>query len=271
MSAEAVRELVLAGPGVVVLTGAGMSTDSGIPDYRGPNSVARTPMTYQHFRSGALAQQRYWARSYLGWHHMGRALPNDGHRALARLERDGHVTTLITQNVDGLHGDAGSSRVVDLHGRVDEVICMDCGDVTSRESVQLRLAAANPAFTADAVRALPDGDVDHDDTDGFVVVECVRCDGPLKPRVVFFGESVPAPTVEQCFAAVDDARALLVLGSSLTVHSGLRFVRRAHKRGVPIAIVNRGATRADDLATVRLDAGCTETLTALAAAAALTS
>src|SRR6478752_5708640 len=146
-SAE-LRALVLGGPGLVVLTGAGMSTDSGIPDYRGPDSVPRTPMTFQQFRSGPAAQQRYWARSYLGWQRMSRAEPNDGHRALAALERDGHVSTLITQNVDGLHGEAGSNQVVDLHGRVDEVICLGCREVTPRDAMQVRLDDANPGFVA---------------------------------------------------------------------------------------------------------------------------
>jgi NAD-dependent SIR2 family protein deacetylase len=263
-SVEAVgrlRDLVRSGPGLVVLTGAGMSTDSGIPDYRGPNAVNRTPMTFQEFCSGPVTQQRYWARSYVGWQRMSRALPNDGHRALAVLEDAGHVSTLITQNVDGLHHEAGSQNVVDLHGRVDEVICLSCRAVTSRAEVQRRLDEANPGHVVDgSVRTAPDGDVLLEDTDGFVVVDCASCGGVLKPHVVFFGESVAPEIVERCFAEVDEARALLVLGSSLTVHSGLRFVRRAAKNGIPIAIVNRGATRADELATLRIDDGCSETL-----------
>ena len=255
---------VVASDGLLVLTGAGMSTDSGIPDYRGPNSVPRSPMTYQHFVSGPKAQQRYWARAYVGWSRMWRARPNDGHRARAALEHAGAVDLVITQNVDGLHGEAGSRDVVDLHGRIDEVICLECRDVTSRAALQERLAAANVGFVLEGdVMAAPDGDADVDDTGDFVVVGCERCAGALKPNVVFFGENVARETVDRCFAAVDGADALLVLGSSLTVHSGLRFVRRAHKRGIPIVVVNRGATRADELATLKIDAGCTETLRAL--------
>jgi NAD-dependent SIR2 family protein deacetylase len=264
--ADALVALVTAGPGLVVLTGAGMSTDSGIPDYRGPGALPRNPMTFQDFVATPAAQQRYWARAFLGWRFMGGAEPNDGHRALAQLERDGHVSLLITQNVDTLHRVAGSERLVELHGRVDEVVCLDCRTVTPRREVHDRLAAANPGFTAADVQAAPDGDVDLDDTAGFVVVGCRVCDGRLKPNVVFFGESVDKPVVQRCFDAVDQARAVLVLGSSLTVHSGLRFVRRAHKRGIPVAVVNRGTTRADDLASVRIDAGCTETLKDLVAA-----
>jgi NAD-dependent SIR2 family protein deacetylase len=264
---DELRDLVRGGPGLLVLTGAGMSTDSGIPDYRGPNAVSRTPMTFQEFRSGPVAQQRYWARSYIGWQRMSRAVPNDGHLALAALESDGHVSTLITQNVDGLHDEAGSRNVVNLHGRVDEVVCLGCRTVTSRAAVQVRLDAANADFVIDdAVRTAPDGDVLLDVTEGFEVVGCEGCDGVLKPHVVFFGESVPAPTVERCFADVDAARAMLVLGSSLTVHSGLRFVRRAHRNGIPVAIVNRGATRGDEFATLRVDGGCSETLSGVVAA-----
>jgi NAD-dependent SIR2 family protein deacetylase len=262
---DALSDLLAAGSGVVVLTGAGVSTDSGIPDYRGPNAVARTPMTFQEFVSGASAQQRYWARSYLGWRTMSRALPNDGHRALAELERTGVISTLITQNVDGLHRDAGSVRVVELHGRVDEVVCLGCRVVTDRTALQQRLDEVNPSFAVDASpRVLPDGDVDLEATGDFVVVACDTCGGVLKPHVVFFGENVERVTVDRCFAAVDGARALVVFGSSLTVHSGLRFVKRAHKRGIPIAIVNRGVTRADDLASIRVHDGCSETLVDLA-------
>jgi NAD-dependent SIR2 family protein deacetylase len=265
--ADALHAFVHAGPGLVVLSGAGMSTDSGIPDYRGPGSVPRSPMTYQHFVSGPRAQQRYWARAYVGWSRMWHAEPNDGHRALAALEHAGVVDIVVTQNVDGLHHDAGSARVVDLHGRIDEVVCLACRDVTPRAALQERLHAANPGFVLEGdVMAAPDGDADLDDTAGFHVVGCERCDGPLKPNVVFFGENVERATVDRCFAAVESARALLVLGSSLTVHSGLRFVRRAHRHGIPVAIVNRGTTRADALADLRVDAGCTETLTGLAAA-----
>ncbi len=251
--------------GSLVLTGAGLSTDSGIPDYRGPGSAARTPMTISEFRSGPVAQRRYWARSHVGWQRMGTARPNGGHLALAGLEDAGFVTELITQNVDGLHRQAGSRRVVDLHGRIDEVICLTCGQITPRLDLHRRLEELNPDFGSHLdVASAPDGDVELDDTAAFRVAACRRCAGPLKPHVVFFGDSVPKATVEQCFAAVDGANSLLVAGSSLTVMSGLRFVRHARRRGLPIVILNRGTTRGDDLADWKIDAGCTPTLVGLA-------
>ncbi|WP_151083472.1 NAD-dependent protein deacetylase [Nocardioides cynanchi] len=261
---DALVPAVLLGPRLVVLTGAGLSTDSGIPDYRGPGSVSRQPMTYQEFVGGPVARQRYWARSHLGWGRMRHAEPNDGHRALARLDPD----LLITQNVDGLHEAAGSRRLVALHGRISDVVCLSCRRTTSRSLLEQRLAAANPGF-AEAhgdVLSRPDGDVELDDTAGFVVPDCEACGGVLKPDVVFFGENVPAARVQQCYDAVDALTpddALLVVGSSLTVMSGFRFVRRAAKAGVPVVIVNRGATRGDDLATVKLESGCSEFLVTL--------
>ena len=268
--AEVRRALdLVAGRPLVVLTGAGLSTDSGIPDYRGPGAPSRTPMTYQEFVSGLPAQQRYWARSHLGWGRMRGAEPNDGHRALAALDPD----LLITQNVDGLHERAGSRRVVALHGRIAEVVCLACREVTARAALHSRMDELNPGWAQEhgAVETRPDGDVDLEDTAGFVVPDCSTCGGVLKPDVVFFGENVPAPRVQRCFAAVDalagDASAgsgaLLVVGSSLTVMSGLRFVRRAAKAGTPVVIANRGPTRGDDLATCAVDVGCTEFLTAL--------
>jgi NAD-dependent SIR2 family protein deacetylase len=255
----------LRGCPLVVLTGAGLSTDSGIPDYRGPGAPARRPMTYQEFLSGPGAQQRYWARSHLGWSRMGAAQPNAGHRALAALDPE----LLITQNVDGLHEAAGSRRLVALHGRISDVVCLGCRDVTSRASLQALLAALNPGFAAEHLDAAtrPDGDVELDDTAGFVVPGCASCGGVLKPDVVFFGENVPAARVQRCYDAVEALApaggALLVAGSSLTVMSGLRFVKRAAKLGVPVVIVNRGATRGDELAAYRLDVGCSEFLTEL--------
>jgi NAD-dependent SIR2 family protein deacetylase len=255
---------------LVVLTGAGVSTDSGIPDYRGPNSPARMPMTYGEFVSGPVAQQRYWARSHLGWSRMKRAEPNDGHRALVRVESWGRLPLLITQNVDGLHEAAGSRSVCALHGRIADVVCLTCGDRTSRATLHARLGTLNPGWQEQhaGVEVRPDGDVDLDDTAGFVVPGCSRCGGVLKPDVVFFGENVPKPRVERCYAAVDalapDRGALLVLGSSLTVMSGFRFVRRAVGLDVPVVVVNRGPTRADDLPVVRLQHGTTEFLTQLA-------
>ena len=249
---------------LVVLTGAGLSTDSGIPDYRGPGSPARQPMTYQEFVSGPAARKRYWARSHLGWSRMRGASPNPGHRALAALDPN----LLITQNVDGLHEVAGSRRVVALHGRIADVICLACRRTSSRAALATRMASANPGYAARHASAetRPDGDVDLDDTADFVVPPCESCGGVLKPDVVFFGENVPAERVQRCYDAVDALGpddALLVVGSSLTVMSGFRFVRRAARAGVPVVIANRGATRGDDLARVKLETGCSEFLTAL--------
>jgi NAD-dependent SIR2 family protein deacetylase len=228
-------------------------------------------MTYDVFRSGEQAQRRYWSRAFVGWQHMGGAEPNDGHRALVELERLGAVTGIITQNVDGLHTRAGAERVIDLHGRIGEVVCLGCRDVTSRVRLQARLATLNPTY-ADAdtsdVEIAPDGDALVDDCNDFVLAGCERCGGPLKPHVVFFGENVPRPRVERAIAMVDSAEVLLVVGSSLTVMSGLRFVRQAAKAGTPVVIVNRGATRGDDRATIKLEAGCSPTLRAYAKAAA---
>ena len=243
-----------------VLTGAGVSTDSGIPDYRGPDAVPRTPMTGSEFRSGLPARQRYWARAYLGWTAMGTARPNPTHRILAELEAAGRVDAVITQNVDGLHTAAGQRRVVDLHGRVDRVICLACRATSGRALLQERLRALNPGFAADDVQVLPDGDVAFESTAGFVLADCLDCGGELKPDVVFFGENVPEERVLECRGLVEEAEALVVLGSSLHVFSGRRFVKQAHQRGIPIVIVNRGTTRSDDLATVKVDAGCAETL-----------
>ncbi|KRF37858.1 NAD-dependent deacetylase [Nocardioides sp. Soil805] len=256
----------LDGRPLVALTGAGLSTDSGIPDYRGPGAPVRMPMTYQEFVAGPGQQQRYWARSHLGWARMGHAEPNAGHRALARLDPE----LLITQNVDGLHEAAGSRQLVALHGRVSEVVCLGCRRVTPRAALQERLAHLNAGWLAEHAAAAmrPDGDVELEQTDGFVVPGCAECEGPLKPHVVFFGENVPAERVARCYAAVDalgSAGALLVAGSSLTVMSGLRFVKRAARAGTPVVIVNRGTTRGDEHATYRLGTGCSEFLTALAA------
>lgn len=251
---------------LVVLTGAGLSTDSGIPDYRGPGAPDRTPMTYQEFVSGPAARQRYWARSHLGWGRMGGAEPNPGHRALARLAPE----LLITQNVDGLHERAGTPRLVALHGRIADVVCLDCRAGSSRATLQERLAELNPGFAERhaAAASRPDGDVDLDETAGFVVPGCAGCGGVLKPDVVFFGENVPPPRVARCYAAVEALAecegVLLAAGSSLTVMSGLRFVRRAARAGTPVVIVNRGTTRGDELATYKLEVGCSEFLTELA-------
>jgi NAD-dependent SIR2 family protein deacetylase len=254
----------------VALTGAGMSTDSGIPDYRGPGTVrrtgGRTPMTFQEFCSGPRAQQRYWARAYVGWALMRDALPNDGHHALARLEAVGRCGGVITQNVDGLHEQAGTGGVVALHGRITDVVCLSCRDRTARAVVQREMAAANPGWleahreALTEVHARPDGDAELDDTAAFAAPTCDRCGGALKPDVVFFGENVPRRRVERCHALIESAECLVVLGSSLTVMSGFRFVRHARSLGTPVVIVNRGATRGDGHATYKLEHGTTEFL-----------
>lgn len=245
--------------GVVVLTGAGISTESGIPDYRGPSGATQrrhAPMTYQAFTRDPVARRRYWARSHVGWQLLGRARPNAGHLAVAELERRGLVSGVVTQNVDGLHEAAGSQEVIDLHGRLDRVRCLACGDVVPRSRVRDRLAEANADWSSTVTAVNPDGDVDlADETlDGFTVVDCERCGGLLKPDVVYFGESVPPERVEAANSLVDSARALLVLGTSLHVFSGRRHVLRADRAGIPVAVVNQGPTRADELAAVRLDA-----------------
>jgi NAD-dependent SIR2 family protein deacetylase len=273
-SVEQVQRL-LAGRGVVALTGAGVSTDSGIPDYRGPGSPRATPMTYDQFRSGAGARRRYWARSHVGWARMRQAAPNAGHRALAELERAGRLRGLITQNVDGLHRAAGHRNVVDLHGRLADVVCLDCRRRGPRAELQRRLAELNPGFAeahGDEVSSAPDGDARLESVDGFRLADCPDCGGVLKPDVVFFGENVPPERVALCYSMVEGLApesgrpgALLVAGSSLTVQSGLRFVRRAHRLDVPVVIINRGATRGDEFAALKVDGGCSEVLTALAA------
>ena len=256
---------------VIALTGAGISTDSGIPDYRGPSGAAlrrHAPMTYQTFTRDPIARRRYWARGFLGWHQIAGAEPNTGHRALANLEQAGLVIGVITQNVDGLHQRAGSERVVDLHGRLDRVICLDCGTVERRAAVPERIARANADWQATVLAVNPDGDVDVPDEqlDTFTVVPCAACGGTLKPDVVYFGERVPPDRVAESFDLVDRSAALLVLGSSLHVYSGRRFVLRAVQAGIPVAIVNQGPTKADELAAVRIDAPLAETLGLLASA-----
>ncbi len=263
---DALADLVGRG-GVVVLSGAGLSTESGIPDYRGPTGAARpsSPMTYQVFVGDPLARRRYWARSHLGWHVVGEARPNDGHRAVADLQALGLLNGVVTQNVDGLHQAAGASAVIDLHGRLDAVICLDCGARTARADLGLRLDAANPDWSAQALAVHPDGDVALADADleSFTVVPCEACGGVLKPDVVFFGENVPRQRVQDSFGLVEGARALLVLGSSLTVMSGYRFVLRAARLGVPVALINQGPTRGDAQATVRISHPLGQVLPAL--------
>ncbi|MFJ4539796.1 NAD-dependent protein deacetylase [Streptomyces tibetensis] len=242
--------------GVLVLSGAGISTESGIPDYRGEGgSLSRhTPMTYQDFTAAAQARRRYWARSHLGWRTFGRAHPNAGHRAVAAFGRHGLLSGVVTQNVDGLHQAAGSEDVVDLHGTLARVVCLSCGAYSPRRELAVRLEEANPGFEPVAAGINPDGDADltDDQVAGFRVVPCADCGGILKPDVVFFGESVPPQRVEHCRELVRAATSLLVLGSSLTVMSGLRFVRQAALAGKPVLIVNRDQTRGDHLALTRV-------------------
>jgi NAD-dependent SIR2 family protein deacetylase len=253
----------------VALSGAGMSTDSGIPDYRGPTSVRATPMQYSEFVGSPDAQRRYWARSFLGWHRIGHAQPNAGHRALADLEAAG-LSGVVTQNVDGLHSVAGNRRVINLHGDIASVVCLVCDDRSPRSELQRRLAQANPHIDEpqrlEHAELRPDGDAVARDWQQFRLVGCVCCGGPLKPDVVFFGESVPMARVEAAYRLVEAAEVLVVLGSSLTVMSGLRFVRHQAKYQRPIVIINRGPTRGDDLATLKIDNGCSETLAELRAA-----
>lgn len=260
----------LRGRRVVVLTGAGCSTESGIPDYRGPETPPRKrpPIQHREFVDKPAMRQRYWARSMLGWPRLASATPNTGHRALAALERTGAIDGIITQNVDGLHQAAGSHSVVELHGALARVRCLACGAITSRHELQARLVATNPHWLehAQAVVVAPDGDADLSDelVERFEIVACDACHGTLMPDVVFFGGSVPRATLDAAWALFDVAEALLVVGSSLTVFSGYRFVRRAAEREVPVAILNRGPTRGDPHAALCVDARAGETLERLA-------
>ncbi|MGN6480511.1 NAD-dependent protein deacetylase [Luteibacter sp.] len=261
---DALRTFVDAHPRLFVLTGAGISTDSGIPDYRdGQGAWKRSPpMTLQLFMSGEPARARYWARGMIGWRHFGAVQPNIAHHALANLERQGRIELLLTQNVDGLHEAAGSVNVVDLHGRMDRVRCMQCGDITRRDAMQRRLEEANPAWLELQATVAPDGDADLDNVDfsRFVVPPCTVCGGILKPDVVFFGENVPRARVDTAWAHLARADAMLVIGSSLMVFSGYRFVLEASRKGLPIASVNLGVTRADALLTLPIPLPVAEAL-----------
>lgn len=244
---------------LTVLSGAGCSTASGIPEYRDDNGQWKhaRPMQYTEFMGSEAARRRYWARSYAGWRRVAEASPNAAHHALARLEGAGVVDTLVTQNVDNLHRRAGSRCIIDLHGVLDNVRCTACGDIGSRAALQERLESLNPQASTNAVTIGPDGDAQvPGGIDGFIVPDCENCGGILKPDVVFFGESVPRERVELAYGSLRRANALLVVGSSLMVFSGFRFVRQAHADGQPIAVVNRGRTRADEIATLRLNADC---------------
>ena len=258
--------------GVCVLSGAGLSTESGIPDYRGPSGAlrARLPMTIAEFRGSPEARQRYWARAHIGWRRIVAARPNAGHRAVAALQQAGVLRGIITQNVDGLHQAAGARDVVELHGALDRVVCLECGARSTREALDQRLRGANPDLGWDGVAAsTPDGDAElaEERVARFRLVGCECCGADmLKPDVVFFGENVPRSRVQACFELLDGSASLLVLGSSLMVMSGLRFVHRARKARIPVAIINRGATRGDPLADIKLDAALGEVLPTLAGA-----
>jgi NAD-dependent SIR2 family protein deacetylase len=260
---------LLAAGGTAVLSGAGLSTESGIPDYRGATGSLRrhTPMTYQEFVSSEAGRRRYWARSHFGWRTIIGARPNAGHRAVAALGAAGRLTGVITQNVDGLHHAAGTPDAIELHGSLARVVCLGCGAPSGRAELDRRLHEANPGFQAVAARGQTDGVGGrvHAAVAGFRVVDCERCgDGVLKPDVVFFGENVPKPRVQRCYELIDRSKGLLVLGSSLTVMSGLRFVRYAAKAGKPVAIINQGPTRGDEHAAVRADLPLGTALTRLA-------
>lgn len=252
--AQIIDRLLEAGPeSTVALTGAGMSTASGIPDYRGPDAAPRSPMTYQAFLAGPLQRSRYWARSWVGWERMEETRPNEAHRALAALGLAG----TITQNVDGLDRAAGVRGVIELHGRLDRVVCLTCRNLVDRQWVQDELTALNPGFLErlaldpQDIATAPDGDAELEQTRGFRICDCPRCGGLLKPDVVFFGESVDRTLVDRAMALVEGADALVVLGASLAVMSGLRFVRAAHRAGTLVVIDTDGPTRGDELADMR--------------------
>jgi NAD-dependent SIR2 family protein deacetylase len=254
--AEAIAGVLRDGP-ALVLTGAGMSTMSGIPDYRGPDGTRRvTPMHLSEFVASSQARQRYWARSFVGWRRFSAARPNASHHLVSELQRAGAIGPVITQNVDMLHQAAGTREVIDLHGTLAEVVCLTCGVRERRVDLDERMSAENPGFDVDTDEIRPDGDVrlEQVDVDAFRAPRCLGCgEDTLKPDVVFFGGSVAKPLVQRCFDLTDAAPSLLVLGSSLQVMSGLRFVRRAARRGIPVAIITRGPTRGDELATLRVD------------------
>jgi NAD-dependent SIR2 family protein deacetylase len=267
MSLDALTDFVKRYPRLFVLTGAGCSTDSGIPDYRDRNGnwKRRQPVRYQEFISSERARQRYWARSLLGWPAFARARPNATHLALAQLEGSGYIHQLVTQNVDGLHQRAGSRRVIDLHGRLDAVICLGCRYQEPRETFQQALAHDNPEFSVFTTTLGPDGDADleHVDFSRFKTPDCPQCSGILKPTVMFFGENAPKPRVERACQRLAEADALLVVGSSLMVFSGYRFCKLAVARSQPIAAINLGRTRADGELTLKIEQTCNFALSGL--------
>jgi len=256
---------VLAGKSAAVLTGAGVSTDSGIPDYRGVGAPKAHPMTLSNFLQSPSHRQRYWLGSHLGWGRFATAEPNVGHRAIAWAEESAHFSGVVTQNVDALHHKAGSLRVVDLHGRLDKVRCIHCAQSFSRNSIADKIDQLNPwlAEVDVAGSTRPDGDVDVAVSEDFAVPSCDMCEGVLKPEVIFFGEFVPGGIFDQAAALIGSSGALVVAGSSLVVNTGMRLVSLAHKRRIPIIIINRGATKADRWADVRIEGGTSETLDAI--------
>ncbi|NLP86078.1 NAD-dependent deacetylase [Microbacterium sp. CFH 90308] len=265
--AVAAAVAALAGRRIALLTGAGVSTDSGIPDYRGNGAPRRTPMTVEQFLTNEAARRRYWVGSHLGWRAFAAAEPNAGHRAIADLEAAGVATGVVTQNVDGLHVRAGSRRVVELHGTMRRVFCTHCGQVFDRRDLAARVEADNPwILIPENVPLGPDGDVLPESTDGFRIPDCSVCGGMLKPDVVFFGEFIPAGKFREAEQLVHTSEGLVIAGSSLVVNSGIRLLERARRRKLPVVIVNRGMTRADARATVKIDAGTSEVLSALASA-----
>ena len=245
----------LAGKSILVLTGAGVSTESGIPDYRGEGKTERHPMTFDVFMGSEQARARYWARSYVGWSVIAKAKPNGSHFALAQAESLGRISHIITQNVDSLHQQAGSKKVTELHGRLDKVICMSCRGLLDRSKMDLLIEQLNPGIQKDvSVEFTPDGDAEVEASANFTTPTCPSCTGILKPDVVFFGESVPTERVDSTMEELARVDALLVAGSSLTVNSGMRFARAASKAGKPIVIVNVGPTKADDIAVAKIEA-----------------
>jgi len=263
-SLDRLREFIDAHPRLLILTGAGLSTRSGIPAYRNAQGkwLRRDPILYQEFIADATTRRRYWARSFFGWAVMDRARPNAAHHALARFEARGRVSALITQNVDGLHRAAGSEALVELHGALDRVGCLDCGHAMSRDELQRLLDAANPDWRPEVLGYRPDGDAELDNSayPGFRIVDCPVCDGRLKPDVVFFGESVPPARVRRIERALDDCDGVLVIGSSLVVMSGFRIVRQAVKMNRPVAAINDGRTRADALLEFKIGGDCVQVL-----------
>lgn len=253
---------------VLVLTGAGMSTASGIPGYRDEDGVrrGRQPVQGPEFRRSDAVRRRYWARSLVGWSTLAQAEPNAGHLALAQLEQGGYLGALVTQNVDGLHQRAGSKRLIELHGNIHAVVCLDCGGRHARAAIQQRLVRDNPVLAGASARPLPDGDaaLEPEALDDFRVPACEQCGGVLQPDVVFFGDNIPPQRSADALQLMHEADALLVVGSSLMVFSGYRFCRLAAEAGKPVVALNIGKTRADDLLDFKVEAGAQHMLPRLA-------